>query len=357
MAKLHLISCLFVALTALLFGLVEAGAPRSTYVKHPASIQQAIKRAKPGDTIVVGKGTYKEHLTINKDGIKLIGKGAILVPPTKPTYEEPNDCVGLAGNKTVAKTAGICIVGSGVELYEYEKEHRKLKSVKRRVKDVTVEGFDVRGFNGLNIAILGAKNARVAHNTVTDGGEYGILTVGSISTVVTENRVKTTSLLFIGICMDDTSDVRVTKNTVSDYGIGLCIQTKGAKVSQNTVFNCCVGAFVDPGIDGARVTDNRIRDANPICAQLPNTTASGIAVGGGTNAVIKGNKITGISDFGNKETFAAGIAVFDFGAVASGNKVVDNELRKNDQDLLLFSTGKDNTFSKNDCKTPAELCK
>lgn len=367
MAKLQFISCLLVATTALLSGVAEAGGHgdrRSTYVKHPASIQKALDRARPGDTIVVGAGTYEEHLTIRKDGITLIGKDAILVPPTKPAKpgcDLPNDCLGLAGiNATVQLTTGICIQGSGIELLPFEKEHRKVKSVDRYIKDVTVEGFDVRGFDGINIAVLGAKNTKVLRNTASDGGQYGVLTVGSKSTLIKENRVKSASLLFIAICMDDKSDVHVTKNTVSDYGIGLCVQTNGAKVNKNTVSNCCVGAFVDPGIDGAKVLDNTISNTNPICGMLPEVAVSGIAVGGAKNTKVSGNKVTGITDNGNANFVAAGIAVFDFGIptplIATGNIITGNEVTGNDQDLLVFTNGTDNKITKNTCNTPAELC-
>ncbi|KAH6670265.1 pectin lyase fold/virulence factor [Plectosphaerella plurivora] len=351
MAKLQYISCLLVATTALLSGVAEAGGHgdrRSTYVKHPASIQKALDRAKPYDTIVVGAGTYEEHLTIRKDGITLIGKDAILVPPTKPAKpgcDLPNDCLGLAGvNATVQLTTGICIQGSGIKLLPYKKEHRKVESVDRYIKDVTVEGFDVRGFDGINIAVLGAKNAKVLRNTASDGGQYGVLTVGSKSTLIKENRVKSASLLFIAICMDDKSD------------------TNGAKVTKNTVSNCCVGAFVDPGIDGAKVLDNTISNTNPICGMIPDVAVSGIAIGGAKNTKVSGNKVTGITDNGNDKFVAAGIAVFDFGdptpLIPTGNIITGNEVKGgNDQDLLVFTQGTDNKITKNTCDTPAELCK
>ncbi|CRK15197.1 hypothetical protein BN1708_017356, partial [Verticillium longisporum] len=156
------------------------------------------------------------------DGIRLIGDKAILRPPvTAP--KKPNGCVGLAGDGTAA---GICIIGPKVKLDPFPgQEHRKVASVDKAVRDVRVEGFEVRDFQGLNIAIVGAKNTEVKHNTVVDGTAYGILTVGSVATRITGNKVSSSSLLFIGICMDDKSDVAVTKNTISDYGIGLCVQT------------------------------------------------------------------------------------------------------------------------------------
>ncbi|KAM0276458.1 hypothetical protein ACHAQH_006723 [Verticillium albo-atrum] len=351
MARLSLVSYLIFIFTAVLCAGVEASYGRSpTRVKEGQSIQRAINRAHPGDTILVGKGTYYEQLTISKDGIRLIGNKAVLKPPgTAP--KKPNGCVGLAGDGTVA---GICIIGPKVTLDPFPgQEHRKVNKVDRYVRDVRVEGFEVRDFQGLNIAIVGAKNTEIKHNTVVDGTAYGMLTVGSFGTRISDNRVKSSSLLFIGICMDDKSDVQVTKNTISDYGIGLCVQTNGAKVSHNTVFNCCAGAFVDPGIDGAKVTDNNISKSNPACP-----SAGGISIAGATNTKVSGNKVYGITDNGNPELISSGIAIFDFnGGVASGNVVVNNVLKKNDQDLLVATAGKNNKVSNNKCSTPEALCK
>ncbi|KAG7111233.1 hypothetical protein HYQ45_011738 [Verticillium longisporum] len=351
MAKFSFISYLFFLFAAVLCAGVEASYGRSpTRVKEGQSIQRAINRAQPGDTILVGKGTYREQITISKDGIRLIGDKAILRPPvTAP--KKPNGCVGLAGDGTAA---GICIIGPKVKLDPFPgQEHRKVASVDKAVRDVRVEGFEVRDFQGLNIAIVGAKNTEVKHNTVVDGTAYGILTVGSVATRITGNKVSSSSLLFIGICMDDKSDVAVTKNTISDYGIGLCVQTNGARVSHNTVRNCCAGAFVDPGIDGARVTDNRISDSNPFCP-----SAGGVSIAGATNTKVSGNKISGITDNGNPELISSGIAIFDFlGRVASNNVVVNNVLKKNDQDLLVDTTGTNNKVANNDCATPEALCK
>ncbi|KAM0335672.1 hypothetical protein ACHAQA_000721 [Verticillium albo-atrum] len=350
MARLTLVSYLLFLFTALLCARVEAGyghGPR--YVREGQSIQRAINKARPGETIIVGKGHYREQLTISKDGIRLIGHNAVLEPPHKPP-KKPNDCVGLAGGDTAA---GICIIGHDVELLKFEKEHRKVHSVGRYVRDVKVEGFEVKGFSGLNIAVVGAKNTEIRHNTLVDGDAYGALTVGSISTHISDNRVKAAKLLFIGICMDDKSDVHVTDNYISDYSIALCVQTNGARVSGNKVRNSCGGVFVDPGVDGARITDNNIGTSPKEC-----DAAGGIAVAGATNTKVSGNKVFEISDFGKPALVSSGIAIFDFdGRTASNNVVSHNVLKKNDQDLFLGSAGTNNKFVNNKCKTPGDLCK
>ncbi|KAH8651109.1 pectin lyase fold/virulence factor [Xylariales sp. PMI_506] len=324
-------------------------------VTEGSSIQAAIDAAKPGSKIIVDAGTYYEQLTISKNGIKLRGKeGAILLPPTTPPATS-NDCAGLAGNDTVA---GICIIGTGIGFEPFVTEHRKVTGVGSYVEGVSVKGFDIRGFVGLNIAIVGAKDTHIWGNTVEDGTNYGILTVGSKNTHISDNIVKSSSLPFIAICMDDQSDVKVTKNSISDYGIGLCIQTNGAEVTHNNVTNCCFGAFVDPGVDGATVEYNSIGPSNPYCNPYFGGFAAGIIVAGAVNADVHHNTVFGTTDNGNPNNTAAGILVYDdpgTGDVASGNHISSNKLYDNDVDLAVFSNGT-NDIKQNDCTTPSELC-
>ncbi|KAK3323062.1 pectin lyase fold/virulence factor [Apodospora peruviana] len=320
-------------------------------VKAGQSIQAAINAAHPGSKIVVEAGTYAEQLTISKNGIELhASKGVILVPPPTPVT---NGCTGLAGPDT---NAGICIIGTDVKLADFVKEHRKVILVGSRVAGVRVKGFDVRGFVGLNIAIVGAKDTDVRENTVYDGTAYGMLTVGSIGTLITRNKVSSADLKFIGICMDDKSDVAVTWNSVSEYGIALCIQTNGALVAQNTATNICVGAFVDPGVVGAEVLHNHIGPSNPLCNPFFGNFSAGIVIGGGIDSEVHRNDVSGMSDGGDPVNIAAGVFIYDDPtSVATGNVVTFNNLTNNEQDILLLSAGA-NTIVHNDCSTPAELC-
>ncbi|ENH75804.1 hypothetical protein FOC1_g10001661 [Fusarium oxysporum f. sp. cubense race 1] len=276
----------------------QYGHRHTIYVRHDESIQKAINMASRGDTIVVAAGTYAEQLTISKDGIKLIGKGAVLVPPKKIVN---NMCSGLSGPRT---EAGICVQGKGIELDKFVIEHRKVLSVKRPVKDVSIIGFEVRKFSGINIAVLGAMNTHVSKNILADGAKYGTLTAGSTKTAVEGNKVLHTGLGVngIGICMDNFSDVHVEKNVVTDYGVGICVQTNGADVHHNMVSQSCFGIFVDPGVTGAKVRHNHVGPINPACQ-----IAWGITIDGAAGSKVSDNLVEGQKHKGT----AVGLVVID----------------------------------------------
>ncbi|GJN69799.1 hypothetical protein PLIIFM63780_000004 [Purpureocillium lilacinum] len=332
------------------------GHRHTIYVRAHESIQSAINKASPGDKIIVVGGVHVEQLTISKDGIELIGKGAVLVPPQKPSK---NQCSGLSGPNT---EAGICVQGKGIKLDKFVIEHRKVLSVKRPVKGVSIIGFEVRKFSGINIAIVGARNTHVSKNTLTDGARYGFLTAGSTETLVEDNKVSYTGpgLQAIAICMDNFSDVQIKKNEVKNHGVGLCVQTNDADVHHNKISQSCYGIFVDPGVTRAKIRHNYIGPSDPGCQ-----AASGIIVDGAVGSRVSDNVIEGQK---NKGT-AAGLVVIDeeclptdplFGlscltlgrkAIPSDNIFLRNTFKDNDVDIFVNTTGKNNEFRCNSCKT------
>ena len=119
-----------ISVIAALFALATPAYAKTIHVHPGQSIQAAVDKANPGDTIIVEPGTYQELVEIQTDGIHLRGSGA---SPDGTVLEPP------AGNKTndcsmgdPSANNGICVVGSfqgGAP-----------------VKDVTVSGIMVQNF-------------------------------------------------------------------------------------------------------------------------------------------------------------------------------------------------------------------
>jgi hypothetical protein len=331
-------------------------------VHSGGSIQKALNKAHRGARIIVEAGTYAEQITIRTDGISLIGKGAVLVPPEKPAK---NPCSGFAGPNT---QAGICVAGKGLKLSDFKVEHKKVLAVHEPVRDVSITGFKVQGFVGFNILVLGAENAYVHDNELTDGGVYGFLTAGSTNTKVSDNKITSTQTAFIGLCMDNFAYVKVTGNTIDNYYIGLCIQTNGAEIEDNHVSHACFGAFLDPGVRDVHLCRNKFTTAIAQCGKLG---AGGIVLDGSVKAHIEDNFVSGWKSDGP----SAGISIVDDEckanppslscllrgnkkAVATGNLVKGNVLRDNALDIFKQTNGKGNEVRWNKCKTssPAKLC-
>ncbi|KAF2022194.1 pectin lyase-like protein, partial [Aaosphaeria arxii CBS 175.79] len=306
------------------------------------SIQKAIDRAKPGDRIEVEGGTYYERLTITTDGIQLVGKkGATLKPPTKA---KSNVCSGLAQTLDGKSTeAGICIHGKDIKLLPYVFEHRKIESVGKPVKNVSVSGFTIIGFDGENIAAVGTENVKVFQNKLVNGGRYGFLSVAGKGSRAWANDISTVDINFIAMCMDDYSDAVFSENKVDGYFTGLCAQTPGGVYTKNTVTNVCVGSAADPGIKGAKIIDNFFSTRRTGCEKI---YGAGVVVFGAVETVVKKNYIEKFKNDG------LGVGIFltngYSGEVATGNIVTENKLVGNDFDIYDNSTGV-NTLQKNVC--------
>jgi pectin methylesterase-like acyl-CoA thioesterase len=108
------------------------GPRHATLVVKPGKgtpIQNAVNRARAGDTVRVQPGRYTENVVVTKS-LTLVGSGwgthgTVITQPKKP-------------RKTVCEGSnGICVMG----------KLDKKGNVVRPVAHVTVTGFEVRGFN------------------------------------------------------------------------------------------------------------------------------------------------------------------------------------------------------------------
>src|SRR5918996_4538193 len=128
---------------ALAAGVGSAGA-QSSVVGPGESIQKAINAADPGDTIVV-RGVHKEDVIIRKNGIKLRGDDAVIEAPATAKADSP--CSKASG------PTAICVLG------DFNPETGE---VNKRVSDVSVSGFTIRGFEDKDAFVIDAYATRNA---------------------------------------------------------------------------------------------------------------------------------------------------------------------------------------------------
>jgi hypothetical protein len=344
-----------VGLGALTLAIAPVDAGARTVVVHPGeSIQDAIDHAAANTTIVVAGGVHAEQLLITTDGIRLIGDHATLVPPATAVTNTCSDLVGPDPDGAPTQV-GICVAGPDLVVGPYDGgEHAPIISVGRPVSRVRVEGFDIAGFSGPYVAVVGGRNVRVAGTSLQDSVIYGVLSTASRSTRITNNEISGPSVLgYIGICIDDISSPVVHDNDISGQIIGVCVETTGASISRNRIHDNCLGVFVDPGV-GAVITRNHIANNNG-CDQLPASYGRGVTLSGTHGSVVKDNVIEGHTGPGG----LAALSVIDDegGTVATGNVVTHNRLAANTLDISSTATGT-NRIDHNECttSTPAQLC-
>src|SRR5215203_6996154 len=258
----------------------------SSVVGPGESIQKAINAAHPGDTIVV-RGVHREDVVIRKNGIKLRGDDAVIEAPPRAKADSP--CSKVFGPEA------ICLLGD-VNL-------KTGKLTGSRVRDVSISGFTIRGFNQkpnkgiastIVIDVWGARNATVEGNHVVGnlGAGIGIDGEGLNNTIrnndLTDNKDD-------GVWVAEQRNATIADNTLKgnadnlDEGGGIDLQT-----NTNTLIK---GNDVRGGSTSIWTEDSR--GTTFLSNTLRRYDDTGILVGGPKVAKVKvvGNDISG-GDFG-----------------------------------------------------------
>lgn len=237
-------------------------------VNAGASIQGAVNQARPGDTIQVMPGTYRETVFIDKENITLQG---VVVNGQWPVLD--------GGGKL---NDGFLASGHGI----------------------TIQKFWVKGYKGNGIMTQGANNYRILDNYV-DGGFYGIFPQFGRNGLVARNRVTRVEDAGIYVGMSDNADVIANET----WGNVIGIESENSRdmlIEGNHVHDNTAGLAITliPGLpvkDAARttirhnfITQNNLKNFAP-----PSSVAAGVPAGVGVllvavkDSTIEGNTITG----------------------------------------------------------------
>src|SRR5919106_1961228 len=214
---------------------------KSSVVGPGESIQKAVNAADPGDTIVV-RGVHREDVIITKNGIKLRGEDdATLKPPAR---------AGSPCSRVSGPTA-ICVLG------DFNPETGE---VNKRVSDVSISGFTIRGFEAVGIDVGFARDATVTKIRAV-GNKNGMGTAFSVGTKFLSNVVRDSGEDAIGL--ERSRDVTISGNDVegsSNSGIFIGEATN-ATISSNDLTDNNLGMLVVKSTGTKIVSNNDIMDS------------------------------------------------------------------------------------------------
>jgi parallel beta-helix repeat protein len=330
-------------------------------VKPGESIQAAIDKARPGDTIKVARGVFHENLAITNNNITLRGAGSgkhgtKLKPPDEPA---PNVCAFEEDGVLIFD--GICVAGE-FDPVTFEPGDP--------VVGTKIKGFHVKGFPGFGVILLNAKRSTVENVQASHNEGYGIS--GFILTRVNLLRNYAHDNVEPGFYVGDSPNAQAVivgnRADRNEFGIFLRDASRGI-VRNNKVRDNCLGILVletgapDPAGDW-RLKHNVARHNNEACPDTPggDLSGGGIVLAGPDRVTVSHNKVFDNSP--SIPSFLAGGIVVVSSAIAGGDDPNDNLIKKNvafgndPADIVWDESGAGNEFLRNRCGTsiPEVIC-
>jgi parallel beta-helix repeat protein len=312
----------------------------TSHVRPGQSIQEAIDDASPGTTINVDAGTYKENLSITKDGIRLFGHESHLVPPKSFSS---NLCVDHGD------MPGICVVGKIVG-----------GNVVRTVNNVTVKGFEISKFPNEGIFAFGAKNFSATSNEFVNNGGYGVFSLRSIKVSYIGNRSLGNGDAGMYIGESPHADATVVGNTsTGNRQSGLFFRDSfGGTISDNDFRGNCAGILVldtgaGSGAGNVVIKNNDVRANNMFCP-IDGIGGIGIGLASAQDTTVRSNVVrNNLQQSGSP--FGGGIVVVTAAPnPPTNNKIKNNTLSGNSpNDIFWDGSGTGNTFTGNSCSNPS----
>ena len=249
------------------------------------SVQDAVAKAQPGDTIQVMPGTYRQTVYIDKDDIALVG---VIHGGDWPTFDgegRRNDAVLYSGN------------------------------------GVRVENLRIVNYKGNAIMGQAGNNFVIRHNRIANSGVYGIFPEFAQNGLIEYNDLTgiEDAAIYVGMC----DNIEVAHNEVHGNVAGIEIEnSRHAIVENNTAYDNAGGilAFITPGLPIKTTFDVVIRNNFVVANNHRNFGAPGSIVSGvpsGTGIIVMAADDVIIENNFIRDNKNAGIIVADHKSYAN----------------------------------------
>jgi len=264
-----------------------AGRPagRIIAVNPGESIQSAVAKAQPGDTVQVLPGTYHETVYIDKDDIALVGVVHGADWPMLDGEGKRNDAVLYSGN------------------------------------GIRVENLKIVNFKGNAIMGQAGNNFIIRHNWIANAGVYGIFPEFAQNGLIEYNVLTGIEDAAIYVGMSD--NIHVAHNEVYGNVAGIEIEnSRHAIVEHNLAYDNAGGilTFITPGLPIKTTFDVIIRDNFVVSNNHKNFGAPGSIVSGvpsGTGIIVMAADDVIIENNVIRDNKNAGIIVADHKSFAN----------------------------------------
>jgi parallel beta-helix repeat protein len=320
------------------------------------SIQAAVRKANPGDEIIVDPGIYRQSVQIKKNHVSLRGAGptpdgTVLKPPRQTKRCDHG-------------IFGVCIA-----------HHRNGNGNGDRVRTVgtRVSGFLVRGFGASGAFALGAKDTIFRNNAFRSDGEYGGAAFSSRRTKFVHNLASDNEEagLYIGDSRHAGAVLRGNRARHNGaFGFFLRDASHGRLIHNRASRNCVGIGLVNVGAPGGvhdwRVRRNDVLKNNRLCPggeEGPPSSGTGIALVGARRNFIHANTVVGNKPSAPGTIFPGGIVLGSSksfgGSNPAHNTISRNWAFRNEPfDISWDGSGKGNRFRHNKCDAsqPGGLC-
>jgi len=254
-------------------------------VRPDESIQDAVAKAQPGDTIQIMPGTYHQSVYIDKDDIALVGVVHGGDWPILDGEGKRNDAVLYSGN------------------------------------GVRVENLKIVNYKGNAIMGQAGNNFVIRHNRIANSGVYGIFPEFATNGLIEYNDLTgiEDAAIYVGMC----DNVEVAHNEVHGNVAGIEIEnSRHAIVENNVAYDNAGGilAFITPGLPIKTTFDVVIRNNFVVSNNHKNFGAPGSIVSGvpsGTGIIVMAADDVIIENNFIRDNKNAGIIVADHKSFAN----------------------------------------